>query len=273
MPMMKQKYGETNELLFLPNHLAHWAHKIRYNMNLTIDLGNTFAKTGLFNEGKLLEVNWKLSYDELKAYVARIRPTQIIVSSVSYSEEQLKQEFSGITPHIILLKNNTPIPLTKCYDTPQTLGADRIAAAIGAKVLYPESNCMIIDLGSCITYDLIDDKDNFLGGIISPGVRMRFKAMNTFTQRLPLLTPESIPTLIGKSTQHAMQSGVMNGILIEINGLIEQYDSVLTKINVILCGGDATFFANRIKYPNFVIPELVLIGLNRILEYNVEHKK
>ncbi len=239
-------------------------------MNLSIDLGNTYAKTGFFQEGKLLETNWKLTYSELVDYVQKIHPQRIMVSSVSYSEDQLRDEFSKITSEIYLLKITTPVPLTKLYDTPETLGADRVAAAVGAKVLYPEKNCLVIDMGTCITYDLVDADDNFHGGIISPGVRMRFKAMNVFTKRLPLLEPEDIPDLIGKSTKHAMQSGVMNGLLAEINGLIEEYEKVLTNINVIFCGGDATYFANRIKYPNFVVPELVLIGLNRILEYNVE---
>ena len=239
-------------------------------MNLSIDLGNTYAKTGLFAEGKLVETNWKLTYQELVNYAQVVNPEQIMISSVSYSEEQLQRKFSTITPKIYLLKNTTPVPLTKLYDTPETLGADRVAATIGAKVLYPQSNCVVIDMGACITYDLVDANDNFHGGIISPGVQMRFKAMNTFTKRLPLLEPEPIPTLIGKSTNHAMQSGVMNGLLAEINGLVEAYDKVLTNINVIFCGGDASYFANRIKYPNFVVPELVLIGLNRILEYNVK---
>ena len=242
-------------------------------MNLSIDLGNTYAKTGLFSQGKLVETNWKLTYQELIDYVQSVHPQYIMASSVSYSEEQLMNDFSEITPNIYLLKSTTPVPISKLYDTPETLGADRVAAAIGAKVLYPQNNCVVIDMGTCITYDLVDENDNFQGGIISPGVRMRFKAMNTFTKRLPLLEPEGIPSLIGKNTKHAMQSGVMNGLLAEINGLIEEYGKVLTNINVILCGGDATYFANRIKYPNFVVPELVLIGLNRILEYNVEHKK
>jgi type III pantothenate kinase len=242
-------------------------------MNLSIDLGNTYAKTGLFSEGKLVEANWNLTYQELVDYVQSIHPQYIMTSSVSYSEEQLMDEFSKITPDIYLLKSTTPVPISKLYYTPETLGADRVAAAIGAKVLYPQNNCLVIDMGTCITYDLVDENNNFQGGIISPGVRMRFKAMNTFTKRLPLLEPEEIPSLIGKNTKHAMRSGVMNGLLAEINGLIEEYGKVLTNINVILCGGDATYFANRIKYPNFVVPELVLIGLNRILEYNVEHKK
>ena len=110
-------------------------------MNLSIDLGNTYAKTGLFSKGKLVETNWKLSYPELVNYVQSIHPERIMVSSVSYSEEQLKDEFSKITPNIYLLKSNTPVPLTKRYDTPETLGADRVAAAVGAKVFYPKNNC------------------------------------------------------------------------------------------------------------------------------------
>lgn len=241
-------------------------------MNLSIDLGNTYAKTGLFEGEKLVETNWKLTYSELIKYVQLVRPKRIMVSSVSYSEEQLRSEFADITTEIYLLKSTTPVPIKKFYDTPETLGADRVAAAVGVRVLYPDKSCIVIDMGTCITYDLVGLDDNFYGGIISPGVRMRFKAMNTFTKRLPLLEPEPIPELIGKSTKHAMQSGVMNGILSEINGFVEEYSKVLTNINVILCGGDATYFANRIKNPNFVIPELVLIGLNRILEYNVKNQ-
>jgi type III pantothenate kinase len=240
-------------------------------MTLSIDLGNTYAKTGLFDDLKLIETNWKLTYPELISYVQSVRPQRIMVSSVSYSEEQLRAEFADITTEIHLLKSTTLVPIKKLYDTPETLGADRVAAAVGARVLYPDKSCIVIDMGTCITYDLVGLDDNFYGGIISPGVRMRFKAMNTFTKRLPLLEPEPIPELIGKSTKHAMQSGVMNGILSEINGFVEEYSKVLTNINVILCGGDATYFANRIKNPNFVIPELVLIGLNRILEYNVKN--
>ncbi|WP_044173140.1 type III pantothenate kinase [Flectobacillus major] len=242
-------------------------------MNLVIDLGNTFAKVGVFENNQLIDIQWNLEYDALLAYTQKIMPERIIVSSVSYSEETLQKTFRHITDEVYLLQYTTPVPLVKLYDTPETLGADRVAAAIGATVVYPNQNCLVIDLGTCITYDLVDADCQFHGGIISPGMRMRFKAMNTFTQRLPLIEPDEAPALIGKSTKTAMQSGVINGLAAEINGLIEQYKNVLTKINVILCGGDATFFANRIKYPNFVVPELVLIGLNRILEHNVKPKK
>lgn len=241
-------------------------------MNLAIDLGNTFAKTGVFIGGKLQELQKGLDYPTLLAYVESIKPKHIVISTVSYSEEQLKADFGKYDPELVLLQPTTSVPIQKLYDTPHTLGADRVAAAVGATVLFPQQNCVVIDLGTCNTYDLVDAEANFHGGIISPGMAMRFKAMHTFTQRLPLIEPEGFPELIGKSTSKAMQSGVINGLLAEINGFIEQYEALLTKINVILCGGDATFFANRIKSPNFVEPALVLIGLNRILEHNVEIK-
>lgn len=242
--------------------------------HLAIDLGNTFAKTGLFEADELLEIHWKLSLDDLNDYVRQVNPEQLIISSVSYSYIEILQLLGDQQRQILFLNSNTPLPITKNYDTPETLGADRLAACIGAMALFPAQNNVVIDMGTCITYDLIDAQDCFQGGIISPGMQMRFKAMNTFTKRLPLLNaPTEMPALIGKSTTTAMQSGVMNALIAEINGLIEQYSNDLTKINVIFCGGDATFFANRIKYPNFVVPELVLIGLNRILDYNVRRNK
>ena len=241
-------------------------------MNLCIDLGNTFAKTGLFDGLSLVEMNAKLTYEELKGYVLSKCPEKIIICSVSVSEEQLKELLTGLSAEVILLKHSTKIPISNNYETPETLGMDRIAAAVGAQSIFPNMNVIIIDMGTCIKYDLLDASGAFQGGIISPGMRMRFKAMHTFTKRLPLLEASEIPPLLGKNTQAAMQSGVVNGIIAELNGIIEQYQQVLTNFNVVFTGGDAAFFETRIKYPNFVIPELILQGLNRILIHNVEHK-
>lgn len=239
-------------------------------MNLVIDSGNTFSKTGLFDGSLLVETRWRLTFDELINYVKSVCPSRIIISSVSHSEAQLQDLFASHNQQVLLLSASTPVPLQKLYDTPHTLGADRVAAAVGAKVMLPTQDCLVIDMGTCITYDLIDKANNFHGGVISPGLRMRFKAMNSFTQRLPLVEPsESLPSLIGKNTTHAMQSGVMNGLVAELNGIIEQYQEIFPDFQTLLCGGDAHFFESRIKTPIFVVPELVLIGLNRILHYNV----
>lgn len=238
-------------------------------MNLVIDSGNTYSKTGLFDGLLLIETRWRLTFDELISYVKLHCPSQLIISSVSHSEAQLQALFAPYTHQIILLTASTPVPIQKLYDTPHTLGADRVAAAVGAKVMFPEKDCLVIDMGTCITYDLVDKANNFHGGVISPGLRMRFKAMNSFTQRLPLVEPsENLPSLIGKNTIHAMQSGVMNGLVAELNGIIEQYQDISLDFQTLLCGGDAHFFESRIKTPIFVVPELVLIGLNRILHYN-----
>jgi type III pantothenate kinase len=140
----------------------------------------------------------------------------------------------------------------------------------GASYRYAEHACLVIDLGTCITYDYIDAEKNYRGGSISPGLHMRFKAMHTFTARLPLLepAPDEI-ALTGTDTKQAMQSGVINGITCEIEGIIKEYRKKFGKLHVIFCGGDATFFENKIKESIFVTPELVLVGLNWILEYNV----
>ncbi len=234
-------------------------------MNLAIDLGNTFAKTGLFDGDKLRETRWKMNTDELKSYVQNLDVEQIIVSTVARTEAELQTDFAAFCQKLVLLQPTTSVPLIKDYETPHTLGADRVAAAIGANVLFPEIDCLVIDLGTCITYDWVDAKKTFHGGIISPGLRMRFKAMNTFTKRLPLVEAEGYPDLIGKNTKTAMQSGVVNGLIAEINGIIKDYQAILSIFNVILTGGDAHYFESRVKVQNFVVPELILIGLNRIL--------
>jgi type III pantothenate kinase len=135
--------------------------------------------------------------------------------------------------------------------------------------LFPEQNVLVVDMGTSITYDLLDSLGTFQGGLISPGVRMRFKALHTFTKRLPLFDPEKDPGFIGKSTKQAMQSGVMNGTLAEIEGIINRYRHEIPSLCVVLCGGDLPFFESSLKPPIFAVPELVLIGLNRILTYNV----
>ncbi len=240
-------------------------------MNLCIDLGNTFAKTGLFRENDLLETRWRLTFEELTDYVASVRPARLMLSSTSRTEGELRTIFSKFTDEIHLLGPLTPVPLTKAYDTPLTLGADRVAAAVGARFLRPIDDCLVIDLGTCITYDFVTRQDVFLGGLISPGLRMRFRAMHSFTQRLPEVEADGIiPPLVGKNTRHAMQSGVMNGLVAELNGIVAQYRKLFPDFQTLTCGGDASFFESSFQTPIFVLPELVLIGLNRILQHNAQ---
>lgn len=233
-----------------------------------IDIGNTFAKIGFFEEDKLVDFQKGLPLDELDDLVNQQKNCEaIVVSSVTKSQADLEEIFSTYSKKKLFLNPATPLPIEKDYKTPETLGADRVAGAVGANFLFPKQNCLIIDMGTAIKYDYVSGDGVFRGGIISPGMRIRFEALHTFTKRLPLLEAEGIPELIGQSTKECIQSGVVNGIIAELNGIIERY-SELGKCNVILCGGDAQFFENQIKSPTFVAPNLVLIGLNRILAYN-----
>lgn len=237
-------------------------------MNAVIDSGNTFSKIGWFENEKLLEYTTRLTFPELVSAIRENTPENILFSSVSTSHSEFIDAL-GLPVPVMTLAPETLLPIKKHYDTPQTLGADRIAAAAGANFLYPSENVVVIDMGTCITYDLIDREATFQGGLISPGMKMRFRAMHTFTKRLPLIEPEENPALIGKSTRDAMLSGVMNGLLAEIDGIIERYRHSYPDLRVVLCGGDAPLFESRLKPAIFAVPELVLIGLNRILTYNV----
>jgi type III pantothenate kinase len=237
-------------------------------MNIVVDSGNTFSKIGWFEGEKLIRYTTRLSFPDLMQQIKSEVPECIMYSSVGLSIEAFREAL-GPTFKIFDLSPQTPLPISKNYETPSTLGADRIAACVGANFLFPDEDLIVIDMGTCITYDLIDKSAVFQGGIISPGVKMRFNAMHSFTKRLPLVEPEKAPVFIGKSTSQAMQSGVMNGVLAEMEGIIERYRHKSPGMRVVLCGGDAAFFESSLKPPIFAVPELVLIGLNRILTYNV----
>lgn len=254
--------------LWFPEKKSH-CFSMPQMLSLAIDLGNTYAKTGLFDQDTLLECRNRLTVSELQQYIAGTLPARLIFASTSRSEAELEQLFGAEGRQVLALTPTLSVPLEKLYDTPQTLGADRLAAAVGARVLLPAHNALVIDMGTCITYDYVDTAGRFHGGLISPGLRMRFRAMHTFTGRLPLLEPPAdFPLLVGKSTAHAMQSGVLNGLLAELNGLIAAYREQYSDFQVIMCGGDAPLFETRLKEPIFAAPSLVLVGLNRILQYH-----
>jgi type III pantothenate kinase len=258
-------------------------------MNATIDIGNTYVKIGFFEDNNLLETYHGLKFPEIKALITSNNFENIIISSVTKTQPELETIFSEVLAHKLFLNPETPVPIKKNYKTPHTLGADRLATAVAANFLFPKQNCLIVDMGTAIKYDYVSNIGIFEGGIISLGMRIRFEALHSFTQRLPLVKAEIIPDLIGKNTEECIQSGVINGIIAEVNGIIEQYLK-LGNCQVILCGGDSTFFESRIKKPTFVldlpkhtyqvatntifsihhIPNLTLIGLNRILQYNAE---
>jgi type III pantothenate kinase len=243
-------------------------------MNVAIDLGNTFAKIAWFEGETLLEARYKIPFEDLEATLLSRMPQQGILSSTSHETQPYADFLKNLGIRVMQLSPNLPLPIVKNYDTPQTLGADRLAAAVGAKVLFPSDHCLVIDMGTCITYDWISADAIFGGGIISPGLRMRFQAMHTFTKRLPLIDVtvnehSGWPKLVGKSTRTAMESGVFNGLLAEIDGFISRYQYEHGECQVLLCGGDAALFENSLKNRIFAAPNLVLVGLNQILQYNI----
>lgn len=243
-------------------------------LNAAIDLGNTFAKIGFFENDILLEARYKIPVEELMDKLKYELPEQAILASTGLDTQPYADFLQKEGVRVVQLTPTLPLPISKEYDTPQTLGADRLAAAAGAKALFPVDSCLVIDMGTCITYDWVSADGIFQGGIISPGLRMRFRAMHTFTKRLPLIdiTAESFsgfPALVGKSTHTAMQSGAFNGLLAELQGIIERYSQERGECRVLLCGGDAPLFENSLKNRIFAAPNLVLAGLNRILQYNI----
>ena len=166
------------------------------------------------------------------------------------------------------LNEYTNIPIKNLYDSKSTLGKDRLAAVIGANNFYPKSNVLVIDMGTAITFDFINKKDQYLGGSISPGLEMRFSALNHFTGKLPLLKKNEKFSLIGSNTESAIISGVQNGIIFEIDSYINNIKKEYEDLKTILTGGDAIFFDKKLKNTIFVDLNLNFIGLNTILEYN-----
>ena len=235
---------------------------------MVVDVGNTFSKVGIFKKKSLEAREVFDSPAALKRFMLHTQIDHLIISSVTLPPEEVASwsQSKGLK---LVLDHTLGLPIQNRYSTPATLGLDRLAAACGAWLLYPNQECLVIDMGTCINYEYINEAGEYLGGAISPGVMMRFEAMHHFTSRLPLASPIDTSPLIGASTVSGLQSGVMNGILEEIKGVIFRYTKKCPGVHVILCGGDAHFFENHLKPSIFVAPDLVLMGLNSILLQNV----
>ncbi len=238
-------------------------------MNLIIDIGNTRVKMGVFEKSKMRKkLVWdRLDRKRLESLLLKYKIQQVAVSStagLSVSTER----FLNKHYRLLYLNAKTKLPINNLYKTPKTLGKDRLAGSVGAHHLYPGKNCLVIDAGTCITYDLITREGNYLGGNIAPGVEMRFKAMHKFTAKLPQVKQRNFKSLIGNTTISALQTGGALGAVLEMKGFIEAYQKKYTPLKVILTGGDADFFAKQLKTKIFVNQNLVLIGLNKILSHN-----
>ena len=242
-------------------------------MNLIIDIGNTLLKVFLF-EGKEMSFSQQIKTSEKQKLFDVLHQADIIengiISSVVELEKSFFNQINRYCKRLIVLEEHTSLPIINEYETISTLGKDRIAAAVGAYTIFPETNVLVIDAGTALTIDFITQTGQYAGGNISPGLAMRFKALNYYTSKLPLLSKANDFPLLGKNTNQAIVAGVQNGIIFEIDHYINELKDKYEDLKVILTGGDSFFFAHKLKNPIFAEPFLTAIGLNRILRYNVE---
>lgn len=242
-------------------------------MNLTIDIGNSRTKFSVFNRG---EVIITVPVDEFKPEHIDVLKNEyqgldkVILSATKDYSLQLKDALRQNFEQFIELDANTPLPIENCYKTKDTLGRDRIAAVVGASDLYPGHNLLVIDAGTAITCDFVSEKNQYLGGSISPGIDMRFKALNQFTGKLPLVKQVGHNKLFGTTTEDAIRAGVQNGVVFEVDKTINTFKEFYNNLKVIITGGNADFFEKKLKNSFFVHLNLITLGLNCILEYNEE---
>lgn len=238
-------------------------------MNLIYDIGNTTNKIAIFDNGeKVLSIRSKaFSCEELNKMLAPYKIDMGIICSVKDLPEFIYDLISVNIPKVHILSNKTKLPFRNEYETPETLGPDRIAAVAGAFYLYPGRNILVIDAGSAVTFDFISGK-TYKGGNISPGLSMRYKALHRFTGRLPLGTSLEKYGSPGKNTVEAISAGVTNGLIYEINEYINAFQDNNIDSMTILTGGDGGYLKDRIGFKVNYQPDLVLSGLNHILEYN-----
>lgn len=239
-------------------------------MNIVLDLGNSCIKVGIFEQEKLLQVivSNNNEYNQIYELIPAGNYHSAIVSSVIETHSSMLNSLQKICKKIIIFDKTTKIPLKNKYRSPETLGNDRLALAAGGVMFYKSRNFLIIDAGSCITYDFVNHNGEYCGGAISPGIDMRFKALNTFTDKLPLIQRENISIYTGRNTKESILSGVLNGVNAEINTVINYYKNKYKTIKIVITGGDAIFLAKKIKSRIFVEPNFMLISLNQILLNN-----
>lgn len=241
-------------------------------MNLLIDVGNTVLKCAIFEEDRLIDdalIPYH-SIEILSDFISNHDVKKIAISKVRALPEELEEILNSIDASLFEWNDSIKLPIHILYKTPQTLGHDRICNSVAAHFTYPDKDCLVIDLGTCNKYDFIRRNGDYLGGAISPGFEMRFLAMNTFTDQLPLIPTSESHNFIGDSTENAMKSGAFYGIIGEINYYIEQYESQFNDIEIILTGGFSTYFDKAVKNHIFADPYLTLKGLNIILNFQEE---
>ncbi len=235
-------------------------------MNLVIDIGNSSSKAGVYSKSAKERVYH--SAFELNEILADYSITRAIISSVIKEKPDIIRLLQDRLIPLIMLSHNTTLPFTIKYTSPETLGTDRIAAIAAAYNLYHGINVVVIDAGSAITYDFLDSDSNYAGGNISPGIDMRFRALHDYTGRLPLVDKGQSFDLIGYNTESAIRSGVQSGLIFEINDYIRNLKKKYGQTEIIVTGGDGRFISEYLEEKHEYIPDLVLDGLNFLLNYN-----
>jgi type III pantothenate kinase len=237
-------------------------------MNLAIDVGNSYTKCTVFNKGDIQEIYafQHFNAEEIKTVFSQYKIKNGIISN--NKNEEITLELKNRLPNLLILDENTPLPIENLYQTPNTLGKDRIASAVGAWLLNPNSNTLVIDAGTAITIDFINEKNQYIGGNISPGIQIRFAALHNYTANLPLLDLSDQFGWLGKNSYDAVLNGVLNGVIFEVEGYINKMKENYKALKVIITGGNAVFFDKKLKNIIFVDQNLVFKGLNKILEYN-----
>ena len=233
-------------------------------MNLIIDIGNTLVKYAVFNNDQLVEIlkTSEIETGKVNTLIKEFDIKNVIISSVR------KEMNWNLDVEVIHLSHKTSLPINLNYKTPETLGKDRIANIVAVSEEYPNKNAVVIDAGTCITYDFINKNKEYLGGRIAPGLEMRYKSLNEFTELLPKLSVSGESKFIGDDTDSSIFSGVEQGVLSEVDSLISVFRKENEDLIVVVTGGDTFFFENALKNSIFADQNLVLKGLNIILKYN-----
>jgi type III pantothenate kinase len=241
-------------------------------MNFVLDIGNTNVKAAIFDAHQIVATK-TVSLGDLgniiDEYIESFHPKFLIASSVSATEQELGELIQNRLEWF-LFSNQTPLPIRVEYHTRHTLGTDRLAGIMAVYNEYPKQNVLVIDSGTCITYDMLSEDNRYFGGSISPGLEMRYKAVHQFTRKLPDLSPVNHPNLVGQSTAESIHSGIFNGILFEIDGVIQAYQKQFGNLVVIGTGGNLRNLATYLKNTIFADQNLVLKGLNNILIYHYQ---
>jgi type III pantothenate kinase len=243
-------------------------------MILTVDIGNTRIKGAVFEGNTQIDTFFFTKKDFQKKIENILKThqkiTDLVVASVGDVEKESFLEFKKVLK-VHFISHKDPFPFFNDYETPHTLGIDRMVLAAGAIFQFPNQNRLVIDAGTCVTFDFIDDQNTYHGGAIAPGLRLRYESLHNFTAKLPLLTLESPKDLIGKSTSESIHSGVVNGLVYEIDGFIDEYKARYSNFIIILTGGDTDFLAKRLKNTIFANSNFLLESLNQTFQYKIKN--